>query len=141
MNAPTPVLLFDGECGLCNRTVRLLMRWDPCGRLRYSPLQGFLGQAYLRAQGLATDELSTVVFVPDWEHPDQPNFKLKSAAVIAALRVCGGPAAALGWALWVIPRPVRDFAYKVVGQWRYKIFGPWRACPLPRPEWRARVLE
>jgi predicted DCC family thiol-disulfide oxidoreductase YuxK len=38
--ATGPVLFFDGECGLCNRVVRLMLRLDRRGRLRYAPLQG-----------------------------------------------------------------------------------------------------
>src|SRR4051812_37486572 len=51
-DAPVPVLFFDGECGLCNRVVRLLLRLDTRGRLRFAPLQGPVAQDYLRAHGL-----------------------------------------------------------------------------------------
>ena len=34
------VLFFDGECGLCNGVVRILIRLDRTGRLHYAPLQG-----------------------------------------------------------------------------------------------------
>ena len=49
-----PVLLFDGECGLCNRVVRLAAALDREGKLRFAPLQGPSAQAYLRAHGLPT---------------------------------------------------------------------------------------
>jgi hypothetical protein len=41
------VLFFDGECGLCNGLVRILIRLDRPGRLHYAPLQGPSAQAYL----------------------------------------------------------------------------------------------
>ena len=44
-----PVLLYDGECGLCNRLVRLLLRADRAGRLNYAPLQSGPAQTYLGA--------------------------------------------------------------------------------------------
>lgn len=141
MDAPSPVILFDGECGLCNRVVRLLLRWDRKKRLRFSPLQGYLGQAFLRAHGLPTKELSTLVFVPDWEHRERPDYALRSSAVIAALRQGGDVTAVLGWLLWLVPKPIRDWGYRMVGRVRFKIWGSWRACPLPRPEWRSRILE
>lgn len=34
-----PTLIFDGECGLCSRSVELLRRWDRDHRLRYVPFQ------------------------------------------------------------------------------------------------------
>ena len=33
-------VVFDGECGVCRRSVDLLRRWDTRGRLRCIPFQG-----------------------------------------------------------------------------------------------------
>jgi hypothetical protein len=52
---PDPVLLFDGECGLCQRLVRVLLGLDRRGRLRFAPLQGPAAQSYLRQHGSARD--------------------------------------------------------------------------------------
>ena len=139
--APRPVLFFDGDCGLCNRVVRRLLALDREGRLRYAPLQGPLAQAYLRAHGLPTEDFSTLVFVPDWDHRERPDFALRTAGVIAALRVCGGRGRALAGLLGLFPAGLRDAAYGIVARWRMRLFGPWQACPLPRPEWAARFLE
>ncbi|HVO09767.1 MAG TPA: DCC1-like thiol-disulfide oxidoreductase family protein, partial [Vicinamibacteria bacterium] len=35
-----PVLFYDGGCGLCHLSVRLLLRLDRRGRLRFAPLGG-----------------------------------------------------------------------------------------------------
>src|SRR4051794_7961959 len=91
--APThsaPVLLFDGECGLCNRLVRGLLRLDRRGRLLFAPLQGPSAQRYLRSHGLPTEDFDTLVFVPDWNHRQGPDFLLRTAGAIAALRAAGG---------------------------------------------------
>ena len=136
-----PVLLFDGECGLCNRVVRLLLRLDRTGRLFFAPLQGPAAQAYLLAQGLPTRDFSTIVYVPDWRRRDRRDFLLRTDGIVAALRTCGGMGRFLGAALSVVPTACRDAGYKIVARWRYRIFGPWRACPLPKPEWNARFLE
>ena len=136
-----PVLLFDGECGLCNRVVRLLLRLDHQGRLKFAPLQGPAGQGYLRAHGLPTQDFSTLVFIPDWGRNDEPEFRLRTDGVVAALRMTGGVGRFLGGMLAVIPRGWRDAGYKVVAKWRHRVFGPWKACPLPRPEWARRFLE
>jgi predicted DCC family thiol-disulfide oxidoreductase YuxK len=137
---PRPVLLFDGECGLCHRVVRLLLRIDRHGRLRFASLQSPAAQDYLRAHGLPTADFSTLVYVPDWEKRDRPDFRLRTDGVVAALRACGGVATGLGALLAVVPAPCRDAGYRQVARWRYRVFGPWRACPLPNPEWRARFF-
>jgi len=134
------VLFFDGECGLCNRVVRGLLRLDRNGRLRFAPLQGPAAQRYLRAHGLPTHDFETLVYVPDWSHNEHPDFLLRTAGVIAALRATGELGRALAAVLVLFPATWRDAAYRVVGRWRYRIFGPWRPRPLPRVEWEDRFL-
>lgn len=137
--APAPVLLFDGDCGLCNRIVRLLLRADRAGRLRYAPLQGSAAQAYLRAQGLPTEDFDSLVFVTDWGHPAPGGYALRTDGVLAAAAVVGG-----GWRLvtWmrVLPAWVRDPFYRVVARTRYALFGKYQPTPLPKPEWAERFL-
>ena len=139
--SPGPVLFFDGECGLCNRLVRLLLRLDDRGRLRFAALQGAAAQSYLREHGLSTTDFDTLIFVPDWSRRDRPEFLVRTTGVIAALRtVGGGTARTLAALLAIFPAKVRDAGYRVVARWRYRIFGPWRDRPLARPEWGARFL-
>ena len=47
-----PVLLYDGECGLCNAVLRFLMREDSSGRLHYAPLQSPVARGYLQRHGM-----------------------------------------------------------------------------------------
>jgi predicted DCC family thiol-disulfide oxidoreductase YuxK len=132
-----PVLLFDGECGLCHRVVRLLLRLDRRGVLRFAPLQGPGAQAYLRRQGLPTEDFSTLVFVPDWPVGAE-KCRLRTDGVIAALRAAGRPG--LAAFLAVVPRALRDAGYKFVARVRHRVFGPWHPSPFVRPEWAERFL-
>lgn len=136
-----PVLFFDGECGLCNRLTRVLLRIDDEGRLRFAPLQGPAAQAYLRAHGLPTEDFDTLIFVPDWSAQAEPAYLARTAGVVGALRAIGGGARIAGDALALIPAPLRDFGYKLVARTRYALFGPWKPRPLARPEWRERFLD
>jgi predicted DCC family thiol-disulfide oxidoreductase YuxK len=138
---PNPVLLFDGECGLCQRVVRLLLRLDRQERLHFATLQGSPGQAYLRIHGLPTSDFQTLVYVPDWKRRGQPEFLLRTAGVVAALRAVGGWGRPLAAVLNLFPVSWRDAAYRVVGRWRYRVFGTWRPQALSRPEWAQRFLD
>lgn len=136
-----PVLFFDGTCGLCNRIVRLLLRLDRQGRLRFAPLQGPTAQAYLRRHQLPLTDFDSLVFVPDWANREHPEFLQRTDGVVAALRVVGGVSGTvLAW-LRFLPAPWRDAGYRLVARWRYRLFGEWRPRPLPRPEWQTRFLE
>lgn len=135
-----PVLLFDGECGLCNRIVRGLLRLDRRGRLSYAPLQSAPAQLFLRQHGLPCEEFESLVFVPDWAHRERSDFLQRTDGAIAALRVCGGVGRVLAAILSIVPRVVRDAGYRLIGRWRYRLFGPWRPRPLRRAEWSQRFL-
>jgi predicted DCC family thiol-disulfide oxidoreductase YuxK len=136
-----PVLLFDGECGLCNRVVRLLLRLDRRGVLRFAALQGAPAQEFLRAHGLPTEDFSTLVLVPDWARRSEENYLLRTDGAVVALWMCGGASRVLAAMLRAIPRSLRDAGYRFVARTRYRFFGPWRACPLPRREWTKRFIE
>ena len=140
-NQPTgPVLLFDGTCGLCNRIVRLLLRLDRAGRLRYAPLQGAAAQSYLRAHGLPTEDFDSLVFVPEWARRERPEYLMRTDGAIAALRVVGGVGTLLA-AVRILPRSWRDVGYRLIARWRYRVFGVWEPQPLPRAGWAGRFLE
>jgi predicted DCC family thiol-disulfide oxidoreductase YuxK len=137
---PDPVLLFDGECGLCQRVVRVLLRLDRAGRLRFAPLQGVEAQSFLRARGLPTESFDTLVFVTDWAHRETAAFRLRTAGVVAALRVCGGVAALAATVLGWIPEGWRDAAYRFVARTRARWFGTCEARPVTGGRWASRFL-
>lgn len=135
-----PVLLFDGECGLCRRVVRLLLRLDRRGVLRFAPLQGPSAQDYLRAQGLPATNFETLVLVPDWSRRETGDHLLRTAGVIAALRAAGGMGRVLAAGLALFPAGWRDAAYARVSRWRHRIFGAWREPPATAGDGMDRFL-
>jgi len=136
---PMPVLLYDGTCGLCNRVVRLLLRTDKAGRLRYAPLQGAPAQAYLRGQGLPAEDFKSLVFVPDWNVPATGDYRLRTDGALAAAAEVGGVWRLVTW-LRVFPAWMRDPFYRLIARTRYALFGEYKPSPLPRPEWEQRFL-
>ena len=134
------MLFFDGECGLCNRIVRGLLRLDRRGVLRFAPLQGPTAQTYLRAHGLPTQDFDSLVFVPDWSRRSHAEFLLRTDGALAAASAAGGIGRLFG-VLRVLPASWRNGGYKLVARWRYRLFGEWKPRPLARAEWAARFLE
>ena len=133
------MLLYDGTCGLCNGVVRLMLRNDPAGRMRFAPLQSAPAQEYLRTQGLPTDNFDSMVFVPDWRNRTPGAYLLRTDGALAAFgQLSGG----LRWmsGFRVVPRFLRDFVYRVIARTRFAIFGEYRMAPLPDPSWDKRFL-
>ena len=139
-DAREPVLLYDGECGLCNRVVRFLLARDRAGRLHFAPLQSAPAQAYLRAQGLPPRDFASLVFVPDWKHPAPDGYRLRTDGALAAADEIGGPLRVIAEVARMVPAFLRDAVYRLVARWRYALFGAYRPLPLPNPEWEQRFL-
>jgi predicted DCC family thiol-disulfide oxidoreductase YuxK len=134
-----PVLLYDGECGLCNGVVLFMLRHDPAGRLHFAPLQSEPGQRYLHAQGLPTADFGSLVFVPDWNDQKRGGYLLRTDGALAAFGELDGSWRAVA-RLRIMPRVLRDAVYKIISKTRYAIFGEYHGKPLPNPAWEKRFL-
>ena len=132
------LLLFDGECGLCDRTVQFLLARDHAQVLSYAPLQGETAAALkLRHAALAT--VDSVVLVQDYGLPRE-RIRLRSAAVLQAVSLLGGVWRAV--ALFrILPAPLLDLVYDAIARRRYRWFGKFDACRLPRPGQQQRFLR
>jgi predicted DCC family thiol-disulfide oxidoreductase YuxK len=139
MPANEALVLYDGVCGLCNRTVRFILRRDKRHVFRFAPLQSPLGEALLRAHGHDPRELQTVYLVLDRGEPSE-RLLSRSAAAQEICRQLGG-VWRLCAAFKVLPRRWRDALYDFVARHRYRWFGKYETCPLPTPEERERFVE
>jgi len=134
-----PVLLYDGTCSLCNGFVRLLLRIDRGGRIRFAPLQSAPAQDFLKRAGLPTADFDSLVFVPDWDRREPGAPLLRTDGALAALAEVGGAWRALTW-LRIVPAFVRDAAYRLIARTRYALFGEYKPRPLPNPDWERRFI-
>ncbi|HEY5227842.1 MAG TPA: DCC1-like thiol-disulfide oxidoreductase family protein [Opitutaceae bacterium] len=134
-----PVLLYDGECGLCNGVVRFILRHDRKGAIQFAPLQSPPGQEFLRGKGLPQDNFDTLVFIPDWKRREYASYLVSTSGVLEALSEMGGPWASFS-VLRVIPRFLRDPLYTLVSRTRYALFGSYVPAPLENPAWEKRFL-
>lgn len=128
----TPVLFFDGVCGLCNRFVDFILRHDHRGALRLAPLQGATAESLLKAED--RESLSSVVL------QDGDRSLRRSAAVVRVLWRLGVFWRVAGTLMWLIPLPLRDLGYTFVAGNRYRLFGKKETCRMPTPDERDRLL-
>ncbi|HSI07218.1 MAG: thiol-disulfide oxidoreductase DCC family protein [Rariglobus sp.] len=138
--SPQPVLLYDGECGLCNALMRFMLRRDRRGVLRFAPLQGTTGQAFLKSHGLNTEDFDSLVFIQDLTREGTPFF-LRTAGALRAMSEMGGGWRRLARMLAIMPSCCSDLLYQCIARLRYRLFGRYRPTPLPNPEWVKRILD
>ena len=137
VTTPDRIVLFDGDCGMCNRLIQFLMHRDGRARLRFAPLQGRFSQETLPRHGIDPGELDTACFVVDAGTTEERVFT-RSSAVLHAVKELGGAWKLTGVFL-VVPRPLRDLLYRFVAERRHRISAK-IACPLMTPEQRERFL-
>ncbi|MDF1813147.1 MAG: DCC1-like thiol-disulfide oxidoreductase family protein [Verrucomicrobiales bacterium] len=129
------ILFFDGNCASCSAGVRRAMRFDHNQRLKFAPLQGKLA-AENGFTHYADPKGGSMVIMRE---EDRKVF-YRSDAAIELARALGG-----WWNLLVpvslIPRCLRDAAYKWVASHRYWISKKANFCTLPDPEMEKRILE
>lgn len=132
-----PVVLFDGVCNLCNATVDFAIRRDARGELRFASLQSDAGQAVLEAAGAAPvgGGLETIVLVEE-----DGSVHVRSEAALRLAARLGSPWPCLARLARIVPRGLRDVAYRAIARRRYRWFGMRETCRLPTPEERARFL-
>jgi predicted DCC family thiol-disulfide oxidoreductase YuxK len=128
-----PVVLYDGVCGLCARSVRWILRHERDHDLRFAPLQGETAAALRARHPGIPDELSTVVLVAGGR------VHVRSKAFMYLSSHLRRPWRWLYHLRWV-PGFLPDLGYRVVAAVRYRVFGKLDACELPAPDQRARFL-
>ena len=137
--ADQTLLLFDGDCALCHRTVQFFLTEDHAGTLRFAPLQGPTAASILQRHAIPTDQMKSVVLV---EHAgtDVERVFTKSTAVLRALGNLGGFWRVVGW-LQCMPRSLRDTVYDRIARNRYSWLGQTEVnCLLPSVATRGRLL-
>ena len=137
--ATKSLVLYDGVCGFCNASIQFLLRRDPGDHFRFAPLQGPTAREVLARHGIDATDLDTVYVVEGCGTP-QERVLSRSDAALHCAGFLGWPWK-LGVAARVIPRFVRDAAYRLVAKYRYRIFGKSDACMIPTPDVRARFLD
>ena len=130
------VVYYDGDCGLCHRTVRFLLAEDQRGdTFRYAALQSdHFAQHVSDAERAGLGD-SVIVRTNDGR------LLQRSSAIVHLLFALGGLWRVIGSVIRCVPRPLRDFAYDLIARVRKRVFpAPKGLCPLIPPELGKRFV-
>lgn len=127
------IVVFDALCPLCSANARFILRHDGARTFRLASVQSEAGRALYRRFGLDADDPDTMLVVAG------DRLFRDSDAVLAIARGLGAPWSAAA-AARLVPRPLRDAAYRWVARNRYRLFGRRDTCWLPAPEYGDRLL-
>jgi len=109
-----PVVIYDGDCPVCSRSARLVLRHDRRGRFRLMAAGSGPGRALYAHYELDLDERPTMILLQDgraW---------LRSEAVLRIAAGLGGMFGLLTM-LRLVPTGVRDGLYDLVARNRMRL--------------------
>lgn len=128
------IILFDGVCNFCNRTINIILKYDKQAYFQIAASQSNAGNNLLQQFKLDQKASASVILI------DQEKVYTKTDAVIQiANRLSGWPK--LFRFIKFIPKPIRDFGYDLIAKNRYALFGKKDNCMIPDASIRHRFLE
>tara|TARA_B100000929_G_scaffold23960_1_gene17952 strand:- start:230 stop:640 length:411 start_codon:yes stop_codon:yes gene_type:complete len=127
------IVIFDGVCNFCSGAVKCIIKRDPQGVFAFTPMQSELAQELTERFDVPNVGTDTLVLIKEGEC-----YVLSDAALEIA-RDLKGPWR-FCYVFKVVPRPIRDAAYKLFARHRYRLFGKKNACMVPSAEVTSRFL-
>lgn len=119
-----PVILYDGFCHLCSRSVQFVLKRDRLHKFLFSPLSSEFSQQVFKHFQLPENYSDSVLL-----YNNNKLYKSSSAAIRIAIRLNG---------LWpltmvflIIPAFIRNLIYNYIARNRFKWFGKRDICFLP----------
>jgi predicted DCC family thiol-disulfide oxidoreductase YuxK len=129
-----PIILFDGVCNLCEKSVQFVIRHDASARFRFASLQSNAARKILSDANHTKAELSSVLFVLDGQ------VFQKSRATLQIAKRLDAAWPMLYYVFFWIPPCVADRVYDFIGNRRYQWLGKKDECWVPDEDQRNRFL-
>lgn len=129
------IIFYDGECGLCNRTVKFIIKNDPDAAFLFLSLQSDLGEEFLARHGIEQVLLDTLYL-----YQKGVVYNRSDAVIQIFKKLRGYDFRFFSFFLSLYPKGLRDWGYDLVAKNRHRFFKP-SSCALMLPEYRSRFLE
>lgn len=127
------IVVFDGLCNLCNRSVQFILKYDNKKAFLFANNQSEALKSISKELNFDLTNNQTIVYLR------KGKIYIQSTASLLIAYDLGG------WLkpiiiLWIIPNFIRNFAYQIVAKNRYKWFGKRETCMIPTPELANRFI-
>lgn len=116
MVSSSPIILFDGICNLCNRSVQFIIKHDKEKVYRFAAFQSKAGQKLLQQYNLPLKQYSSFLLIENNKAYSQSTAALKVAKNLSGL-------VKLAVVFNIVPAGIRNIVYNFVARNRYQWFG------------------
>lgn len=131
------LIFYDGQCGLCDRMVQLVLRQDPLERFDFAPLEGLTAAKMLKSLPPEKKTGESLILIEDYRETNQ-HFYIFGKAIFRICWLLGGFWSIPGLLFW-LPSFLYDSGYRLVSKNRHKLFKN-EGCTLPIKENEHRFL-
>lgn len=127
------VIIFDGVCNFCNGAVNFIIKRDHSKKFVFAPMQSPIAQNLISKYGVEKVGFDTFLLIKN----NQCYFR--TDATFQITKDLSGY-----WYLFqffrILPRPIRDYFYRLFARNRYSIFGKTDKCIVPTQEIKNKFL-
>ena len=109
-----PIVIFDGDCAFCNKSVMLILKKDKTKSIEVCSNQSDKGKELINRYKITADVNSTIIYILN----DTVYYKSTAALTISKKLKGGFP---LLYSLIIIPKFIRDGVYSFIAKHRKKI--------------------
>ena len=120
------IILFDGDCNLCNKSIQMVIKYDKKDIFRFVSQQSIFGQKIMNYIGLSNLSLRTIVL-----YETSNSYFIKSSAFFKVINY-------FPW-YWkwlkifnILPSKLTDSIYDFISNNRHHIFNNKKYCMLPK---------
>ncbi|MFN3917051.1 MAG: thiol-disulfide oxidoreductase DCC family protein [Flavobacteriales bacterium] len=126
-----PILLFDGNCSFCNKSVQFILEKEKRKTFLFASLQSEIGKKLL-TEHKVPDYIDSIVLIKNGKA-----YWNSSAALRITKHLKGGYPLLQG--LLIIPFFIRDFFYKLIAKNRQKLIKD-QFCIIPSDDDKKRII-
>lgn len=126
---PNKIVFYDGDCGLCNRSVQFILRHEKNSEIHFSTLQSNFTKQMLKEKNLPEPDLSTFLYL------ENDILYSKSTGAFKAAKNLKFPLS-LVRIFSILPEWITDQVYNLIAKYRKRLAGSFCAVPTPEPKKR-----
>tara|TARA_B100001057_G_C22851595_1_gene951168 strand:+ start:2015 stop:2425 length:411 start_codon:yes stop_codon:yes gene_type:complete len=127
------IILFDGVCNLCTKSVNFIIKYDRGDHFRFTSIQSEAGKKIIKKYSIDINKNDSIILIAN------KNISYRSNAVFTILFYLK--------TIWrillifsVLPSPIRDLFYRIIAKSRYKFFGKNDICMTPNEDIKSKFL-
>ena len=127
-----PIIAYDGHCFLCHKTIKVFMKNDAKGVIRFVQLQDKIGEELINHSAIEKEDETVILlqYGRIYTHSDVAikiskflSFPYRLMAVFA-----------------ILPKTFRDYGYRWISKNRYRWFGRSESCIVMSSDEKERIL-